>query len=618
MLGEVPDALVPIAWAADSPSIAPGPDVPVGRTGAFWVDVTVPETAQPGEYTGTARAIAEAIPIATFAIRLRVRGPALPYRATGAFVYYEPDRLVKRLGPAQAPAAERQLWQLLHAHRLDAIAPLADPETATRLRAAYDGTLFRPDAGYHGPGVGVPPAVVALGTYGAFGDPSPEAFARLDAVLASLPLTALRAADLFVYAIDERCGSPRAGEWRRLLAAHADPPGPGGGTRLPGPAVLRGVPVLVGQTCDEPPSQQDVDVALLPAAAFARSTGEEARRAGRRAWIYNGSLPRAGTLLLDADPRGLTANGWIAAVSDIERWFYWESTFWDDDNRGGRGAIDPFVTAESFHNTDGDTALGDGLLLYPGTQTTPFSAHSLGRAAVLPSLRLKALRRGLEDAAIIALATREQPDATARLVAEALPAVLDEAPFDCPASWTIAPKRFGETRAALRALVTRTDAITSEEIPRRPRPLGRHAPPHHRRGGPAFADAAPPGTRARPRCPGRDGAGGRIDGRHSPTATSASGVSHLPSGEEGHALRQGSEHGPDLGGVSAVRRQLQVGFVRPAGARSVTGRLLHVADEQVGLRGSRVHLHGTLSQPKGLPLMPGQEVCMCEQHQRVR
>ncbi len=464
MLGEVPDALVPST--VDARPIAPGPDVPAGRTASFWVDVTVPETAEAGEYTGTARAISESIPIATFAIRLRVRGPALPYRATSAFVYYEPDRLVKRLGAAQAPAAERQLWQLLHAHRLDAIAPLADAETATRLQDAYDGSLFRPEAGYQGAGVGVPPAVVALGTYGVLGDPSPASFARLDAVLASLPLPALRAADLFVYAIDERCASPRAGEWRRLLAAHADAPGPGGGgtSRGAGPAVLRGVRVLVGQTCDDPPSQQNVDVALLPAAAFARTTGEEARGAGRRAWIYNGSLPRTGTLLLDADPRGLTANGWIAAVSDIERWFYWESTFWDDDNRGGRGAIDPFVTAESFHNTDGDSALGDGLLLYPGTQTAPFSAHSLGRAAVLPSLRLKALRRGLEDAAIIALAAREHPDETARLVAEALPAALDEAPFDRPASWATAPKRFGETRAALRALVTRTDAITSEEI----------------------------------------------------------------------------------------------------------------------------------------------------------
>jgi hypothetical protein len=195
-------------------------------------------------------------------------------------------------------------------------------------------------------------------------------------------------------------------------------------------------------------------------------------------------------LLLDADPRGLTANGWIAAVSDIERWFYWESTFWDDDNRGGRGAIDPFVTAESFHNTDGDTALGDGLLLYPGTQTTPFSAHSLGQPAVLPSLRLKALRRGLEDAAIIALAAREHPDPTARLVAEALPAALDEAAFDRPASWATAPKRFGETRAALRALVTRTDAITSEEIRAG---LARLAATRRR-----TIAAVPPAARARP------------------------------------------------------------------------------------------------------------------------
>jgi hypothetical protein len=455
MLGEVPDALLPAS--IDPKPVAPGPNVPAGQTGAFWVDVPVPETAAPGDYAGEGRALADGEALAGFRVRVRVRGPVLPYRATSAFVFYEPERLGKRLGTPSAGPAERQLWQLLHAHRLDAVAPLADAATGTRLRAAYDGSLFRPEAGYRGAGVGQAPAVVPLGTYGALGAPSSEAFARLDTVLASLPLAALTSAELFVYAIDERCASPRAGDWRRLLAERSD----GGAT---GGAIIRGARVLVGQTCDDPPAHQDVDVALLPAAAFGRATTEEARAAGRRAWIYNGMLPRTGTLLLDAQPRGLTANGWIAAVTGIERWFYWESTFWDDDNRGGHGPIDPFVTAESFHNADGDTALGDGLLLYPGRQEPPFSAHSLGRAEVLPSLRLKFLRRGLEDAGVIALAAREHPTEVASLISDALPTALDEAPLDRPASWEGAPRRFSAARAALRALVTRAEPMSPGEV----------------------------------------------------------------------------------------------------------------------------------------------------------
>src|SRR6185369_9350861 len=177
-------------------------------------------------------------------------------------------------------------------------------------------------------------------------------------------------------AIDESCGSPRAADWKRALAGR--------------PAAAR---VRVGQTCDERPASQAADIALVSAASFNRGMSRAARADGRRAWIYGGLLPRTGTMLLDADPRGLIANGWIAAALGIERWFYWESTFWDDDNAGGRGPIDPFATPETFHNRSGDTTLGDGVLLYPGQQRGRFSARSLGFPGVLPSLRLKAIRR---------------------------------------------------------------------------------------------------------------------------------------------------------------------------------------------------------------------------------
>jgi hypothetical protein len=188
---------------------------------------------------------------------------------------------------------------------------------------------------------------------------------------------------------------------------------------------------------------------MLSAGSFARATPADARAAARRAFIYNGVLPRTGTLLLDADPRGLVANGWIAATMAIERWFYWETIFWDDDNRGGHGPIDPFVTAESFHNADGDAALGDGLLLYPGRQTGKFAASSLGIDAVFPrsaSWSGAASRRGL-----IALEAREQPDETARWIARALPTALDEADLARRASWR--PRCFPTCER--RALVTR-------------------------------------------------------------------------------------------------------------------------------------------------------------------
>jgi hypothetical protein len=440
VLGDVPDALLPVA--IDARPVAPPPAVPAGATGAFWVDVDVPDGVWHGRFTGTATLEADGAALARFTVAIDVRPTPLPYRATGVFIYYEAARLTARIGPA-GPVVERQLWQLLHAHHVDALAPLTQVADVERLSAAYDGSLFSDALGYQGPGVRRAPAIVALGPYGTLGAPTPAALARVDAMINGLPV----GPEPFLYAIDETCTSPRAADWQRALAAHPPPR-----------------PLPVAQTCDDPPARQAVNIAMLSAGSFRRETTIEARAAGRRAFIYNGVQPRTGTLLLDADPRGLIANGWIAAAAAIERWFYWESIFWDDDNRGGHGPIDPFVTTETFHNADGDSALGDGLLLYPGRQIGKFAASSLGTDAVFPSLRLKAIRRGIQDAGLIALAARERPEETAQLVARALPAALDEVDRDGPPSWLAAPLSFADARAALRALVTRPASMSDDEV----------------------------------------------------------------------------------------------------------------------------------------------------------
>jgi hypothetical protein len=436
MLGDVPDALIPIA--VDPSPLDPPPAARAGALAAFWIDVTIPDATAAGLYTATGEVTADGVTAAHFSIRARVAPTPLPFRAASAFVFYEPPRLEARIG--DGATVERQLWQLLHAHQIDAIAPLGDAGEAHRLSDAYDGSLFTAARGYDGPGAALPPAVAAIGAYGILKEPSPASLDQVAAIAALLhpPVT-----DLFVYAIDERCDSPRAGEWVRALKGRPD---------------IRGV--VVGQTCDRPASRQAADIAILSPDAFGFGSGPDAAAAGKRAWIYNGNLPATGTLMLDADPRGLTANGWIAAAAAIPRWFYWESTFWNDDNRGGRGPVDPFVTAESFHNTDGDSALGDGLLLYPGRQAGSFAAHSLGIAGVLPSLRLQALRRGIEDAGIIALAMRDAPAETAQIVGAAIPRVLDEAPAGAPPSWS----SFSTARAELRRLVVRDAPMTTADV----------------------------------------------------------------------------------------------------------------------------------------------------------
>jgi hypothetical protein len=448
MRGDLPDALIPLDVVPLAPPVASAEGL---GWQAAWIDVQVPDDAATGTHDATVTVGPAATPWARFTLSVQVSGVSLPFRATSVFAFYEPARLQARIG--EGVLVERQLWQLLHEHHIDALAPLTDIDAVDRLAAVFDGSLFSPRHGYSGPGQNRPPAVIALGAYGQLGEATPAAVERARSLAARLTTMAARASggpaplDIFLYAIDEQCRSPRAGAWRQALAQQG----------------LAGS-IAVGQTCTDPPAEQMVDVALLPGAMFQRAMVPAARAAGRRAWAYNGGLPHTGTLLLDAEPLGLIANGWIAALADIERWFYWETTFWSDDNRGGQGPIDPFATAANFHNSDGDTALGDGLLLYPGRQKgPPAGALSFGYAGVFPSLRLKMLRRGIQDAGLLALAAREHPEETAQLAARALPAFLDEIRPELRASWD-ETVTFQPVRQSLRALIQRTDPLAPTEL----------------------------------------------------------------------------------------------------------------------------------------------------------
>ncbi|WP_437309325.1 hypothetical protein [Sorangium sp. So ce388] len=443
-LGFLPDALIPVGLA---PPWAPYPlEVGARETRAVWIDLHVPEGAVPGAYEGkVVVSSASHGELASLDLRLDVAPATLPYSPVDFIAFYEADEVAARVG--DGPAVEQQLWQLLHAHHVDGFASVRSPAEVERLRAAIDGSLYTKERGYRGPGAGVPPAAVALGAYGGFGDPGEEALRRVEAVAELLPPAV---DDVMLYAVDEQCESPRGPGWRRLIR----------GSRLSSR-------VLVGHSCGEvDPVKQDVDLVLTPANRFDSTWARAAREAGKRLWVYNGALPRTGTFMIDAPLTGLMADGWIAASHEVDRWFLWETAFWHDGNRGGKGPVDPFTVAENFHNRDGDACLGDGMLLYPGTQRGAFASRSLGFAGVLPSMRLKSLRRGIQDAGYIALARPGSPGAVDAIVKEVIPAALDEALDTSPAAWSSEGAPFFRARAALRALIPADAALDAAGVRR--------------------------------------------------------------------------------------------------------------------------------------------------------
>lgn len=411
----IPDALIPIddapAWATYPLRIEPQ------RTACVWIDVHVPDDARQGSYGAQIVVRGRGRTIATLPLRLEIKNAQLPFKAVQTAVFYDPAMLERRIGEG---SAELRLWHLFHRHHLTPMLSAKEPQDIRRIRYAIDGSIFRREHGYTGPGQSKGNDVIALGAYGALGEPSRSALARLHALTTELALLP-RAPVSFLYAIDERCESDRAARWRKLLRSSGDP-------------LLHAL--RVGESCHLFPAGRAADLILIPSTAFRAEEAYEARSAGKWLWVYNGQRPRSGPLMLDASPLDLRINGWIAAAFDVDRWFYWESTFWGDSNSGGRGPVDPFATADSFHNSAGDIALGDGLLVYPGRQLD-FPAHSVGIDDVFPSIRLKNLRRGIQDAGYVALVARHDPALADRIVRSVLPRALDEvSDLHNPTSWS--------------------------------------------------------------------------------------------------------------------------------------------------------------------------------------
>ncbi len=409
-VGAIADALVPVAY--ETARAEPH------QRAAIWIDLDVPDDARSATYRSALLVRDRHGELAARSLTLRVIDAALPYAAAPAFVYYDTRELRRRMGDARA---EADLRALFHAHHVTAIhdvdeAVLVDARSIKLDRASLTGEAYARDHGYRGPGAGIGDDVFAIGAYGSLGAPSAtsaETAARI--LLTMFPPTddaidpSSRTAK-FLYAVDEDCGSAWPAEW--IARVHASPS-------------LRGL--RVGATCGDDPVTQAVDLVMQSSPDFDPARARVARET-RDAWVwaYNGRRPSAGAMMLDVPATDLRANAWIAMRYDVPRWFYWESTFWFDDNRGGLGherGFDPFVVAETFHNADGDHANGDGILVYPGTQRRD-GMTDYGVSTVFPSVRLKNLRRGIEDAGYVALARAIDPERTGAVVRRMIPRAL--------------------------------------------------------------------------------------------------------------------------------------------------------------------------------------------------
>lgn len=402
--GFYPDALIPVEKA---PAWDPWPmKIAAGQRGAVWIDLTIPPEIDTGTYHGKVTVRAGDKTLATLPLDLEVLPATLPQRAAKTLIFYDPGSLRKRIG--NFDDTELQTLTLLRKHQLT---PLRSVGSVEDVHDLDDD-------------------VVVLGTYGTFGDATPEQVGKVEQIADALAEQGVfDRAEVILYAEDENCRSPRGAGWKNALAASKN---------------ANAKRVKVAWTCSEDPAKQPVDVPIVAAQDW---------RPPSKAWIYNGQRPATGTMLTDTEAVSMRTYGWIAAMAQIPRWFIWESTFWYDQNNGGRGPYDPFVSAETFHNKDGEASMGDGVLLYPGRQIDKFVEHSIGIDGVVPSIRLKNLRRGVQDAGYFELASESNRAGADKVARGLLPKILAEVRDGNMPSWPERGKPFREARLELGRLV---------------------------------------------------------------------------------------------------------------------------------------------------------------------
>ena len=268
--------------------------------------------------------------------------------------------------------------------------------------------------------------------------------------------------ETFLYLIDESDDYAQIETWAQWLAGN-----PGPGQRLRSMATI-GLPEAVAYTptLRVPTSAAGIGIPAEwegPADLYAHDPD-------RRFYLYNGTRPAAGCFMTEDDGVALRVIGWIQYKKRIDRWFYWESTYYDDF-QGGSGKLNLFESAHTFGSDETDDPVqghtgwnysnGDGVLFYPGTDTI-FPSDSYGVDGPFASLRLKYWRRGLQDHDYLVMASQIDPGAVEGIVQGLIPRVVWEVGVDEPSdptyvhtdiSWPTDPERWEEARAQLAAII---------------------------------------------------------------------------------------------------------------------------------------------------------------------
>ncbi len=466
--------------------------IPANNNQSIWVDIYIPKTTPAGKYAGTVTIFENGLETNSIPVSLDVKNFSLPdYPTAKTMLYYSDENINYRyLGKTYVDHGTSEYskslgiinrhFQMAHRHKIS----LIDNYTATnRMEDAWtarlSGSLFTSEKGYDGPGIGTGNNVYSIGTYGSW------TYAWSENSISQMWTNSNNwvnwftaknfstSTDFFLYLIDESDDYATQENWAQWLSTN-----PGSGKKLMSMA-----------TISNPEAWQDSVPSLdIPTSSIRQgitNLWENATEAlvnnpGKRFYYYNGGRPASGTYAIEDDGIALRLNGWIQHKKKIDRWFYWEGTYYDN-YQAGEGQTDVFSRAQTYGSFDGfepyeddeegtfargeygwNYTNGDGVLFYPGTDKH-YINQSYGVDGPFASLRLKHWRRGIQDADYLALANKVNPLETIAIVNKMLPKVLWEYGVEneidptyvyTDISWSTDPDTWENARAELAAIIT--------------------------------------------------------------------------------------------------------------------------------------------------------------------
>ena len=430
--GWYPDALIPFRHPVTGAPLAGARfaavpfTLPANETHGFWVDLLVPADAKPGEYRGTYRVVASGRDVAQIGVKLTVWDFALPRVATLQTAFGSPAERMRgyyaqraKAGtepePKNWPALDAQVADEVSRHRVNATPPagLLAP------RKESDGTFLFPTA-----------QVEALRTFvdtyqvnalqtphprSAVQDPETER-EKLHAWLRSFDRMAAELKRpnviLFTYLKDE----PNTEEDYRYVQKW-------------GRAVREAKSVVKVMVVEQPwtePGKRGADRnwgelfgavdIWCPLFSLHRQEDAAKRQAlGETIWTYTALCqgPPSPWWHIDFPLLNYRVPTWMAWRDRMKGLLYWGGMcYWTK-------VEDPWLQAPHFVGK-GVFQQGQTGLVYHGEGSLVYPARAVGYDGIVPSIRLKALRDGIEDYEYLAMLERAGRRAEAEKIVRSL------------------------------------------------------------------------------------------------------------------------------------------------------------------------------------------------------